>query len=348
MKKSLTKICTIVLLAVSTVAIAQPKLTTKDIPVDGWKIIMKNGDYTTLSSVGSAGASQSWDFSALNPNKASDSTTVEYLKSAGTPYDTSFKSATLARKEKTTQGLVYSYLGTISDKLTNYGYAVKVGAYGIIASFTDTGIEQSYPIAYQDKSSDAFSGTYSLATTHYLRGTTTVEADAYGTVKLSAATFTNVLRLHRIRMVVDSTFLGFGSLVTTTTNETWEYMQPGTATPILLITKTTTKGITGTSTTNTVAYTIANITSIKALENASPVFSIYPNPAKTELNINLSKPAIIASIQIINMLGQVMLSETVNADGNNLKLNISNLPKGIYLLKLSTNGSNATQRLVVE
>ena len=58
---------------------------------------------------------------------------------------------------------------------------------------------------------------------------------------------------------------------------------------------------------------------------------VFPNPATSDLFISLDKIASVNSdIEIFNSIGQSVL-KTNYAD----KINISNLPKGIYTLKLS-------------
>ena len=72
-------------------------------------------------------------------------------------------------------------------------------------------------------------------------------------------------------------------------------------------------------------------------------FSIYPNPAKNFININLSNT--IESLQIIDVTGKVILSE------NNLKtgthqINTSNLSTGVYFVKTTTNNTTSVVRLI--
>lgn len=66
-------------------------------------------------------------------------------------------------------------------------------------------------------------------------------------------------------------------------------------------------------------------------------FSVYPNPTSSELNVSAAKN--ISKIELFNILGQRVHSETVQA--NQKQLNISNLQKGVYVMEVTI--ENATQ-----
>ncbi|WP_127846316.1 T9SS type A sorting domain-containing protein [Psychroflexus aestuariivivens] len=74
--------------------------------------------------------------------------------------------------------------------------------------------------------------------------------------------------------------------------------------------------------------------------------SIYPNPSDLEINIETLAP--IQNIKIYDLHGRIVLSQN-NSDSNlNLKLDVSNLSKGIYLIKLETSEGQFTQKLIKE
>jgi hypothetical protein len=63
----------------------------------------------------------------------------------------------------------------------------------------------------------------------------------------------------------------------------------------------------------------------------SAAFTFYPNPVKDVLNIGYSKT--IAKVALYNILGQEVLAKSINADQS--QINVSNLPKGTYLVKVT-------------
>jgi hypothetical protein len=89
-------------------------------------------------------------------------------------------------------------------------------------------------------------------------------------------------------------------------------------------------------------------TTIAALNNPSfefaTYFSLYPNPATSELNINLKSAIEIISIQIYNTIGQLVSVQT----GNALKVDVSNLKTGNYFIKVNTNEGFSTSQFIKE
>lgn len=62
----------------------------------------------------------------------------------------------------------------------------------------------------------------------------------------------------------------------------------------------------------------------------------YPNPSSNELNINISKVGSY-TVQLFNNIGQIELEKNINS--NSTALNISDLSKGIYILKITDNNN---------
>ena len=74
--------------------------------------------------------------------------------------------------------------------------------------------------------------------------------------------------------------------------------------------------------------------------NAS--ISVYPNPANSMLNIASTERC---DYRLINSTGQEV---AVGSTQGLKQINVSNLPKGIYFLHLSTGSKVNTQKIVVE
>jgi endonuclease I len=67
--------------------------------------------------------------------------------------------------------------------------------------------------------------------------------------------------------------------------------------------------------------------------------NVYPNPAKDNIEIKINSPKVYSwQIEIYNMQGSMILSS--NFDKNNYHINISNLSKGIYFIKLHSTDNN--------
>ena len=72
---------------------------------------------------------------------------------------------------------------------------------------------------------------------------------------------------------------------------------------------------------------------------------IYPNPASDRVNLILNKRG-STTIQIFNMTGQEVFNETVNTSLR--VLDVSDFASGVYVIQLTLNGSQLTEKLTIE
>jgi len=78
-----------------------------------------------------------------------------------------------------------------------------------------------------------------------------------------------------------------------------------------------------------------------------PEVKIFPNPA-TEETISIESEKTIARVEILNVVGQKMLYHEPEPS-NNLKIDISMLNTGLYLIKISfDDNTNITKRIWVK
>ena len=72
--------------------------------------------------------------------------------------------------------------------------------------------------------------------------------------------------------------------------------------------------------------------------------NIYPNPANDHIAIDFGNPDNVEglNIKIINILGQEVLSQPMNTD----KINVSELSKGIYIVKISDGMSQIDRKFI--
>jgi hypothetical protein len=85
-------------------------------------------------------------------------------------------------------------------------------------------------------------------------------------------------------------------------------------------------------------------------ENEKVSFSIYPNPVNTNatIEVNLSENSNVR-LDIVNVLGEVALSEShrMNSGNNSININVSQLTSGIYFAHLTVNGETKTTKITV-
>ncbi len=97
--------------------------------------------------------------------------------------------------------------------------------------------------------------------------------------------------------------------------------------------------------------TVSPGTGISRIYDADKRIAIYPNPASSivYLGFNLTKSSEIV-IEIYNVNGVVVKSERqyVNSGNQDFKLNIGNIPTGVYIIRIVANDLLITRKLVVK
>jgi hypothetical protein len=98
-----------------------------------------------------------------------------------------------------------------------------------------------------------------------------------------------------------------------------------------------------------ISYTSSELTGISDPNNAIK-FSVYPNPAKNQIALNLTSKGEECTIQIITTKGVVMYQEVLKPNiGSNIdKIDVSNLPRGLYVLKVASKNGTSIQRIVLD
>ena len=77
-------------------------------------------------------------------------------------------------------------------------------------------------------------------------------------------------------------------------------------------------------------------------EEDETLFSVYPNPTKDVVNMNCKD---IHQVNLYNAVGQRI--ESVNTESrDNVQIDLSGLPNGVYILQAVSNGRSLTRRIV--
>ena len=82
--------------------------------------------------------------------------------------------------------------------------------------------------------------------------------------------------------------------------------------------------------------------------SSKTAFSVFPNPAKEILNIEIdqlnNEPILVT---ITNVLGEIIISNEIE-NKTKLTLNTSHLNSGVYFVTLENSGAKSTQKIVIE
>ena len=80
-----------------------------------------------------------------------------------------------------------------------------------------------------------------------------------------------------------------------------------------------------------------------SLEELEPVLiSLYPNPVMDLLYIDLDADLFQIELQILNTMGAQILTKTIdqNSVGSAIQIQVGDLPKGMYMLRVNFNNSS--------
>jgi len=84
-------------------------------------------------------------------------------------------------------------------------------------------------------------------------------------------------------------------------------------------------------------------------EVASPLFEIYPDPANGEFKIFCQKFNIAgAAMELYNLNGKKMLEKQIFKGAEEVKVDVSGLPGGLYFCRLTVNNKTVTKKLIIK
>ena len=79
--------------------------------------------------------------------------------------------------------------------------------------------------------------------------------------------------------------------------------------------------------------------------------SVFPNPAKDELNISVQSPEkMVISFKVLNLLGEEIINNSFNFDqGTNIrKIDVSNLENGVYVVQVKNEENVYSHKLIID
>ncbi|GAB4331302.1 MAG: hypothetical protein OHK0038_06080 [Flammeovirgaceae bacterium] len=85
-----------------------------------------------------------------------------------------------------------------------------------------------------------------------------------------------------------------------------------------------------------------------SLEGDELSLDVYPNPSSHSVNFEIGNLFETGKIEIYNLMGQLIYEKTVSSHELISNFDFSSQSKGIYIVKLSSNGNSITQKFVIE
>jgi len=91
-----------------------------------------------------------------------------------------------------------------------------------------------------------------------------------------------------------------------------------------------------------------NVSTGSLYGNDDAAFELYPNPASGSVTVNVPEFSVYVDVRfgITNLLGQQVMNQTLSMQRT--AINISALPKGVYICTLEIDGKRAQRKLIVQ
>lgn len=93
------------------------------------------------------------------------------------------------------------------------------------------------------------------------------------------------------------------------------------------------------------------VSGLKEVSQEQINLNIYPNPASDYINLNFqSTKGENCSVELRDVLGKTIKTQTINAqeEGVSTRMDINNIPQGIYFITLRTNSNTITKKITIK
>lgn len=313
----------IVFLMIGIMAYAQPSIPRSGVDHINTTISLKSEDVTGTSiTAGPSGANVTWDFSMCAGTNAMDFVTNTC---PGQTNCFRFPGANRITKPNS--------MDTHDFNIMTDTEATMIGSYSgpalgdVTVTYVNPLIEYKFPITYLQQFDDAYefnSVSTAVGNTNET-GQVSYTVDGYGTVITPKGTYPNVLRIKRMRTATQTIFSTPTPMTATYTNESYQWVSQSAGTVFSFAINTfVLQGTTNIA--KTVSYLDADVLSTVDLSNQKSAISLYPNPSSDI--VTLSSKEAFKKVLITTLEGKTVLTTE-----NSRNIDISKLPKGVYLLQ---------------
>ncbi len=336
MTKKITSLSIIIFITATVNLVAQTVLQTNNLPVVG--DLWSNKQITDTSiQPGPAGMNQSWNFSnyIVNPTVISE----VYSAPSGTGNDALYPTSNLK---------VSSFFGGFDYYIKSANELQYLGSKSNSNEIVISNIQKlmTVPFSYGDTiANQPVTGTG--LSNYPLSGTISVKADGTGDLILFTGAFSNTLRVTTDINIVQGAGTGLDTYFRI---QRFTWYSSFYRAPIFQISILDVDGALGTYhqkyTTVSTLTTDVQETNLKNLS-----FSIVPNPSHGKTTVSfLQRRASEISFKVYDLTGRQWKEEVAFKDAGqqSVKLDLSLLPKGVYILSINDGIQNRQQRLVID
>jgi hypothetical protein len=336
MKRNLLSIV-LVCLAISS--FGQIVITNDDIAPVGTTVFMASDTLPSAEIIpGDAGANKTWDFSNVTAHSID---TLDLVLPSATPYEDEFPESNFAMSLASDS--IFIYMTRNEDKLARTGMAITLPAEED-PSFWHINPEDillDFPVSYQNSYNETYVINSIIASPQpgadsiWLKDTYDKETniDAWGTLIIPMGNF-NVLRQRVDEIETDSIFakmmgnwMFISATIDTSVTYSWWTDDVNVGFSLFSFDVDPASGDVDGS------VSFMNSLPVGLHEIAMIESKAFPNPVSDVLNIEF-KEAQSGELTLYNQVGQLVRSQKLNHQ-NHVQLQISQLPAGMYLYKIS-------------
>lgn len=299
-------------------------------------------DSNATNYAATTGTGVTWDYSTLS-SYAGEMRVISMLDATTAPNASDFPSSTKAFE---IEGLLTNYFSSTATERTSQGFVFTEASAGSVVATWDVNeaLMLTYPFAFSSASTDNYSGTVNTALTGDLDATGTISSsiDATGTINFPmGVTVSNVIRLKTVDAATANTMFGDVDI----DRVQFEYYDlANSELPILIHTQITLSApIFPEPMVSSLVLSKYSGLTIGVSENEISNLTIYPNPATDEFVVKGNFAS--GKVTVYSAQGQEVLSQEVS---NGQSVQISELTKGLYIVKVEANGSTSVKNLSVK
>lgn len=317
------KLNSMLFLVIGIMSYAQPSVTRAGVDRINSTVNLKSEDVSGTSiTAGSAGANITWDFSMYTGTNP-----VAYTARACPGQSNCFRFPGANRITTIANADTHDFSAMTDTEATMLGSYSGPALGDVTVTYINPLIEYKFPITYQQQFDDTYefnSVSAAIGNTNET-GQVSVSVDGYGTVITPKGTYSNVLRIKRMRTATQTIASLPVPMTATYTNESYQWVSQSDGMVFsFAINSFVFNGNTNVS--KSVSYLDPGVLSTADLNQKAEELTIYPNPSSDLITVTSKDD--IKKVTVIALDGKIVLT----AD-NSEKIDVSKLSKGVYILQ---------------
>jgi hypothetical protein len=352
---------------------SQISITGTNMPVSGDTVRFSNAQPSSVGNYTITGSNYNWNFSTIIPTGQA---IRKFQPSTSTPYFFYFLPPQFGEKTLDSVPIPSLPIGFPSITIKNiYSYYRKTPVIGpttsfdaeglgltlssipVGATFTDNDELYNFPLNYLDRDSTTFNLTTPTSTlipfTYKKHGYRITQADGWGTITTPYGT-ANCLRVITTQFSIDTIKINalpspFNKFGFPNYERRYQWLTLGEKIPYFEIIGT----LIGTNFTPT-QYRYRDVvrTFVGINEQTQQIaLSVFPNPTTNQFSIIIPQNNQTVTGTLTDLQGKIVLTQQFTKNNeivNQHQLNVSDLPKGIYILTLTTPLQKQNLKIIVQ